>query len=72
MDLPIHTALPYPTRGHQELEPKDTNKPNTKLGREQRNEGKSQGRGNRKDEQMWKPILIILINTEYPLYTHYH
>lgn len=68
----IHTALSYPTRGHQDLELKDTNKPNPKLGT---GVGRSIGRKGKRGKvkggkirmnRMWTPTLI---NIEYLLYT---
>lgn len=46
----INTTLPYPTREHQELQSKDTNKPNPKLGsRGPGGKGEKGIRGKRKE-----------------------
>ena len=68
----IHTALSYPTRGHQDLELNDTNKPNPKLGTGVgRSIGRKGKRGKVKEGKIrmnrtWTPTLI---NIEYPLDT---
>lgn len=70
-----HTTLPYSTKGHQELEPKDTNKSNSKHGRGTWREGKKELKGKAKGEELGRTnrkCKLILINIDYLLYTHYH
>lgn len=69
------TTLPYSTKGHQELELKDTKKSNSKHGRGTWREGTKELKGKAKGEELGstnRKCKLILINIDYLLYTHYH